>query len=82
MSMTRDEARRVIAELWKKPKSEDSSKDFYIDMFVALGGLELDEPKSPQMKLRETMNNAGFVDAYCTDVLAHIHNAGLKLVDK
>ncbi len=40
--MTRDEARAVIRELWKQPKTDNSSADFYVDMFVKFGALDLD----------------------------------------
>jgi hypothetical protein len=79
--MTRDEARKVIGELWKKEKTNTSSHDFYIDMFINLGMLKLDEPAPVKDRLRDQIDKTAL--QYGTAVVwGCIEAAGLKLVDK
>ncbi len=79
--MTRNEARAVIRDLWKKPKSDNSSVDFYIDMFVRLGALEIEEPLSPAQRLHDVLKRTSLSGRF-TDILDFIDNAGLQLVSK
>ncbi len=79
--MTRNEARAVIRDLWKQPKTNDSAADFYIDMFVRLGALEIEEPLSPAQRLHDVLKHTSLSGRF-TDILDFIDNAGLQLVSK
>ncbi len=79
--MTRNEARAVIRDLWKKPKTNDSAADFYVDMFVKFGALEIEEPLSPAQRLHDVLKHTSLSGRF-TDILDFIDNAGLQLVSK
>ena len=81
MKKTRDELRAVIRDLWKQPKTNNSSADFYIDMFVKFGALEIEEPLPPVQRLHDALSHTSLATRF-TDIVDYIDGAGLKLVDK
>jgi len=79
--MTRDEARAIIRDLWKQPKTNNSSADFYIVMFERFGVLEIEESRSPAKRLADVLNHTSLAGRF-TDILDFIDSAGLELVSK
>jgi len=79
--MTRNEARAIIRDLWKQPKTNDSAADFYVDMFVKFGALEIEEPLPPVRRLHNALIHTSLAIRF-TDIVDYIDGAGLKLVDK
>lgn len=78
--MTRDEAikvfkRGVIGGNWEAD---------WIDKFVALGMLKLDEPKSAADKFRAAMNDLGYKGNSCVwpDLETALNVAGVRIVEK
>ncbi len=83
--MTRDEARAIVKaivrELWNQPRSDNSSADFYIDLFVKFGAMELVEPLSPAQRLHDTIGDTPLANKF-VDFMNFVDKAGLKLVNK
>lgn len=75
--MTRDEAIRAASHAIDSGGNNAMEK--WVNVFVALGMLKLDEPKTPERKLRDAVyNEYNSVDAF---ILA-IERAGLAIVEK
>ena len=54
----------------------------FVDSLVALGMFKVEKPKSVEERLREQLNRVIALADCDVAVLASIHAAGLKLVDK
>lgn len=81
--MTRDEAVNVMSEIWGGNR-QHALGESYVDAFVALGMLKLDEPKSAQQKLDALFSLYRLEDARLKmhEFLAYLDEAGLKIVEK
>ena len=81
--MTRDEAIRTYRGVcnWD-PSNKEAEK--VINVYVALGMLKLDEPKSVEERARTVINNAvlGNPYAHAEMILNAIKFAGLQIVEK
>jgi len=79
--MKYDEACQKLANCLQRNKTEMWASD-WIDAFVSLGILKLDEPKSAEKRFLEAVCRHGFYLSVGDDVLGVIANAGLKIVEK
>jgi hypothetical protein len=78
--MTRDEAIK---------KFETNSEHYYgtyasdwVDLFIALGMLKLDEPKSAEERVRDQARCEDIYDFKTELFMRVVDHAGLKIVDK
>ena len=76
--MTRDEA----IKRFNDAADGSFSGEAWIDRFVALGILNLDEPKSVIDRLANGMTRAGFNPFTRSELKAILESEGLKLVEK
>lgn len=79
--MTRDEAIRI----YEKAVPFSTKAGHFIDLYIALGILKVEEPASPQTptdKFAEAFRAMDVADRrYLMQVLGVIKNAGLKIVE-
>lgn len=76
--MTRDEA---IAIILRRHENGGSWEERSIDVLVALGILNLEDPKSPEEKLTAALERTN-IGSRGETVLRAIEAAGLKLTEK
>jgi hypothetical protein len=77
--MTRQEAVKTMAGGWFGP-SEVAEK--WIDMFVKLGMLKLEEPKSQRERLVEILGNRDWMASDVDEFRECLCEAGLQIVEK
>lgn len=76
--MTRDEAIKT----WDIARGKGDYAPTFIDAFVALGMLKLDEPKSAQQMAYAAFVSAGWSVTRTVETICLIDSAGLKIVEK
>lgn len=79
--MTREEARDVVSKVFKNPKTETSNVDFYIDLLIGFGVLNLEKSKTPEMLLYDELQHTTLEPKYA-NITHAIDAAGLRLVRK
>jgi hypothetical protein len=83
--MTRDEALKIMSRIWGGNPQHALAKS-YVDAFVALGILKLDEPRSFQKKLEDFVSDSRLVQGGMQDrfgsLFKVLDSCGLKIVEK
>jgi hypothetical protein len=81
--MTRNEAIKIMSQIWGGNRQYDLANS-YVDAFIALGMLKLDEPEksSPEATLCDILYHQGLRGLAQRSVLDAITSAGLKVVHR
>lgn len=80
--MTRDEAIKILSRIWGGNPQHDLAIR-YVDAFVALGILKLDEPRKLPQKLRDFVMDSRLAQGDAMERLGKLqdvlHDCGLKI---
>lgn len=77
--MTRDEALKIMGPIMST--SNDSSAERALNVFVALGMVKLDEPKSPMEKLETALRMRYFKETDIINLQDSLAKNGLEIVE-